>query len=85
MFQACNIDASLLTQMQGAIVAPAFLIQFDFDSAPLRLWSGIGDVTVSGDTFTGAGPLLNISATQETTQMQALGTNLRLNGLSNTI
>lgn len=80
---ARNIDSGLMTQMAGASVAPAFLVQFDFDTAPLRLWSGT--LTASGNDFTGAGPLLNISATQETSQMQALGMTLRLNGLSNSI
>lgn len=79
------LDPVLLTEFESSVVAPIFLFEFAFDTAPLRLWSGIGDVVIGGHVYTGAGPLLNLSATQETTQLQALGITVRLNGMDPSI
>jgi hypothetical protein len=80
-----NIDTDLLQHLQGISVAPIFLVRLVFDAGIVRLWSGLGDLTVASEIYTGAGTLLNISATHETTQMKATGITIRLNGLDNVV
>lgn len=50
-------------------------------SAPLYFWTGIGDTTIDGITYTGTGNLMQISSIQETAEIQAAGANLTLSGI----
>lgn len=40
-------------------------VDFDFPSGHVRLWSGVGDLVISGNTYTGVGDLGSISIPQE--------------------
>jgi len=62
-------------------VAPAYLVELVFDSAPLRLWSGRGNITWSGKTFVGTGTLGGISEIEETAKIAANGIELSLSGI----
>jgi len=50
-------------------------------SAPLYFWTGIGDTTIDGITYTGTGNLMQISSIKETAEIQAAGANLTLSGI----
>ena len=39
--------------------------------SPLYLWTGIGEIEIDGNTYTGAGSLLSISAISETSDISA--------------
>lgn len=62
-------------------VAPAYLVEMIFDSAPLRVWSGRGDLTWSGRTFTGTGDFGGISEIEESGKVAANGIELSLTGI----
>lgn len=51
------------------------------ESAPLYFWTGIGDTTIDGITYTGTGNLMQISSIKETAEIQAAGANLTLSGI----
>jgi hypothetical protein len=53
--------------------------------AELNLWSGVGDLSYGGETYTGVGDLLNISAVTETSDMQASGINVTLTGVKSSL
>lgn len=40
-------------------------VSFDFSSAFIRLWSGLGDLSIGGNTYTGVGSLASVSSTAE--------------------
>ncbi len=40
-------------------------VDFDFPSAHVRIWSGVGDLVIGGNTYTGMGDLGTISVPQE--------------------
>jgi len=60
---------------------PALFIKAEFDSGDLLLWSGLGEIVWGGDTYVGAGHLLNISAVQESQKLQASGLLFTLSGM----
>ena len=79
------MSRTLSNEMLGVttsnIVRPIFLVQMTFDATKLSLWSGIGDLDYSGDTYLGLGDLLSISEIPETADISAPGINLNLSGV----
>jgi hypothetical protein len=53
--------------------------------SPLYLWTGIGEIEIDGNTYTGAGGLLSISAISETSDISAQGATLSLSGIPSTL
>ena len=78
----------LSNDMQAAVesseVRPVFLVKMEFDSGEaieeLHVWNGNGNLTYSGDTYTGLGDLLSISEIQESSEIQATGITVSLTG-----
>ncbi len=58
-----------------------------FDSPnDLYFWSGVGDLSLDGNTYTGSGDLLQISDIRESSDIAAYGATLDLSGIpSNTV
>lgn len=80
-----NLTSDMATEFSSRNTAPALLAELFFDTGTLRLWTGIGDLTVGDDTYTGAGNLIGISSIQETQELQAKGIVCTLNGISASI
>jgi len=78
-------------------IYPFFAVELMFDtetlswngqtiqSEPLYLWTGLGDLTVDGKTYTGTGNLLHISEVTETADIRAAGATITLTGLNTDI
>jgi hypothetical protein len=87
------MSRSLSSGMQAVstadVVRPIFLVRMVFDSGEtpneLNLWSGVGNLSYGGETYTGVGDLLNISAVTETSDMQASGINVTLTGVKSSL
>lgn len=52
-----NIDPTLLAAMSGPGFEPVTLVFVDWPDAPVRVHSGVGNITWSGETWVGVGPL----------------------------
>jgi len=80
------MSRTLSSEMQAVataeVVRPIVLVQCDFDSGALNLWNGLGDLTVSGVNYVGAGTLLNISTMKESSDLSANGMNVTLSGIT---
>lgn len=80
------MSRSLTSAMESAVTAdlvrPITLVQCAFDTGNLNLWSGIGDLTVSGVDYVGAGSLLSIGEIAETSELSANGITVTLSGVS---
>lgn len=80
------MSRTLTSAMQNAatadLVRPIFLVQMAFPTANLNMWSGIGDLTVGGVDYIGAGNLLSVGDISESTELQANGIRLSLSGIS---
>lgn len=73
-----GITTALQQELQDSSIRPILLIKLDFDSGPLNLFDGIGQIDYLGDTYFGAGNLLSISALPESVDNKALGAKVSL-------
>ena len=80
------MSRELTTAMKSAVTAdlvrPITLVQCAFDSGDLNLWSGIGNLTVGGVEYVGAGTLLQIGEIAESAELQANGLTVALSGIT---
>lgn len=76
-----DLTPTVLNAVDDAVVYPFFAVDLDFSSGPLYVWSGIGDLTIGGKTYLGAGQVLSLSAVEETTEIEAKGATLTMSGI----
>lgn len=62
------------------VVRPFFAIDLLLDD-PLYFWTGLGELTLGGVTYTGAGNLLNVSTISETGDIRAANATITLSGI----
>jgi hypothetical protein len=66
---------------QGSVTL-FYAVEMLFDSGAIRLWTGYGDKVINGQTYTGAGTLLNIDGIAEVADLTASGISVTLSGIS---
>ena len=76
-----STPASLLTALSQPEVLPFYAVEMDFDSAPVRFWTGYGDRTIGGETYLGTGNLLSIGGLEEVNDLSAKRITLQLSGV----
>lgn len=76
-----TVPAALLTALGQPQIQPYLAVEFLFDSGPLRLWTGYGDKTVAGNTYTGGGTLLSIDGLGEVSDLSAKSITITLSGM----
>lgn len=76
-----DISNSILGAIEDSVVYPFFAVQFDFDSQPIRVWTGTGTLVYEGLSYTGTGNLLNVSSIEETSEMAVRGATLTMTGI----
>ena len=80
-----ELSAIIEAAVSGREIHPFIGVEFYFPSGEVRLWFGIGNVTIDGKTFTGSGTLLGISEIEETAQLQASGVTLTISSIPTTM
>jgi hypothetical protein len=78
---ARTVPAAILTALSKPNVAPFYAVEFDFDTAPVRFWTGYGDRTIEGNTYLGAGSLIGISGLEEVSDLSAKSATISLSGV----
>jgi hypothetical protein len=86
------MSRDIVTDVQVALesgeFAPHYLVEMNFHNptadaaAPIRLWTGVGDLSHSGNTYTGAGDLMVISDLEEAAELKASGMTISLSGVN---
>ena len=76
-----TVPADLLTALSQPEVYPFYAVEMDFDTAPVRFWTGYGDRTIFSNTYLGTGNLLSISGLEEANDLSAKGITLQLSGV----
>lgn len=76
-----ELDPLVREELASAILEPFFTVELDFDSGPLYMWTGYGNLTIGAKTYIGAGQVLNISSVSETTEMEAKGATITVSGI----
>lgn len=72
---------AVAVNLGNASIRPFFAVDLLFDM-PQYYWTGLGDLTVAGVTYGGAGNLLNISALPETSEIKAANATISLSGIN---
>jgi hypothetical protein len=81
-----ELTTDTLTNISESNVYPFFAIELNFDSELLRLWTGLGTLTLPDNTeWLGTGQLLDISAIEETAELAVRGATLTLSGIPSEI
>jgi hypothetical protein len=76
-----TIPSALLAALSEPEVQPYHAIEFLFDSAPIRLWTGYGNKVIASNTYTGGGNLLSISGFEEVGDLSAKSLEISLSGM----
>lgn len=79
------LPASIEAALSQDVIKPFYALDLLFDSGPVYLWTGNGNITRDFKTYIGAGSFLNISQVQETSDISAVGMNLSLSGIPSDI
>jgi len=76
-----DLTAQFISFLEANIKTVAMFYEGQFTSGPLRLWTGVGDITWNSETWTGAGGLATVSQVKETTEVMAEGITCTLNAI----
>ena len=88
------LTSGMLTQIQANTVRPVVFYEGEYgdvgspdvvDVFYLRLWTGVGNIDWNGNTWTGAGTLMNISQLGEASTVGALSFTVSLTGMPSAI
>jgi len=79
------VPAAILTAFQQGVVDFVLYVEAEFDSGDVFLWSGIGERTIGAKTYQGAGNLLGLSETVETSNVESRGQTVTLSGIDATL
>lgn len=80
-----DISTALSDKLLGKDVDLFVAVELMFDSGALRIWSGIGDKSIGGQTYTGAGSLLSVGGIEESDDLSAPGASISLNGVDSSL
>lgn len=75
------IPTSFTERLAAVEKRPFYAVEIDFTTAPLYIWTGVGDMITGGKTYLGTGELLAISGLDEVADMSAKGASITLSGL----
>lgn len=79
-----DITPDLAQDFEGQSVTPIILAELEFDSATVRIWSGLGTIQWQGEPYTGLGGLIDVSPLEETQELRANGISCTLSGVPST-
>lgn len=80
-----TIDSAMLGGLLSNAIVPAFLADLTFATGVTRVWSGVGNLTWNGNTYSGVGSLGAVGDVVEGLQVRAEGTTVMLSGIDSTI
>lgn len=80
-----DLTASVIAAITAGRVRPVVFYEGVYSSGTLRLWSGITSVSWDGQTWLGAGNLLNVAPIQELSEVRAAGFAVSLSGDSSAL
>lgn len=80
-----DISTALSDKFLGKDVDLFVAVELMFDSGALRVWSGIGDKSIGGQTYTGTGSLLSVGGIEESDGLSAPGASISLSGVDSSL
>ena len=80
-----GIDTAINARLDDDHQYLAAAVKAEFHTADILLWSGIDDISIDSETYTGAGTLLNISDTEDTSELKSTNVVVSLSGMDTTV
>ncbi|WP_286931195.1 hypothetical protein [Marinobacter sp.] len=80
-----GIDTAISSRLGADAQQMFFAVKAEFDTDDIRVWSGIDDITVNSETYTGAGTLLSISGIEEDLELKSNGLSISVSGMDSTM
>jgi hypothetical protein len=80
-----DLTTGVVTAIQGKVLRAAFLASIQFKSETAYLWTGVGNFTWNGITFSGLGDLSEVSTISEGSQVQSESVHLTLSGIKSSL
>jgi len=80
-----GIDAAINSRLNDDNQYLAAAVKAEFHTDDILLWSGIDDISINSETYTGAGTLLNISDTEDTSELKSTNVVVSLSGMDPTV
>lgn len=80
-----DLTSAFADELEADSVRIAFLFEGDFASAPLRLWTGVGDLSWDSKTWFGNGWLHDVSGVGETSDVKANNMEIVLAGVPSSV
>lgn len=77
-----TVPNSILAAHLKSVVYPFYAVELIFDTSPVRLWTGLGDRVINGNTYLGGGHLFSIGGLEEASDMTAKSASLSLSGVT---
>ena len=85
MASRSGIDANITNRLGADQQILFFAVKAEFDTDTIRLWTGIDDITVDGETYTGAGSLLGVGDIEDTMEVKSTNCTFTLSGMDKTV
>lgn len=76
-----GLAAGVLSQIAAPSVQPILFFFGEFTTGDVRMWSGLGNISWDGQTWLGAGNLVQISNIEEPGEIKAQGVIVTFNGI----
>mgnify|MGYP005997891345 FL=1 len=80
-----GLDASIVNRLGADEQAIFFAVKAEFDTDDILVWSGIDDLVIGSDTYTGAGTLLSVSNSEDNLELKSNGLVVALSGMDTTV
>ena len=76
-----RLTADMITALSATVVTTEFLLELDYVTEPVRIWTGVRDLVWSGSTWNAAGTFQGIGEVEETSELRAVGTSISISGI----
>jgi len=77
-----SISTQMLAALQAPLIRPALLVELNFASGPVYVWSGRGPLIYNGATYSGLGEFGSVTGVSEDSTIEAKGVTFTLSGVS---
>jgi hypothetical protein len=75
------MSSAMATAIASGAIQPVIFVQIGFQTVTAYMWSGVGNLTWNGQTWTGLGSLLSLTTPEEGATVDAKGITVVLSGL----
>ena len=80
-----GIDTAIVSKLAADHQELFIAVKAEFDTSNIRVWSGKDDITISSETYLGAGTFLSIGDIEDNQDIASSGLQVVLTGMDATV